>query len=235
MANDLHKKRTTSDFLNAPEGDGGGQHIDEGEDEGDEERVGDGASGLEEWGRVVKDKVDTRPLLHHLEGCTENGATDIAASFPKRASEAMEPTGPVTSDGNHLSFILGIGDDLGELGRDVLRVLGLTTKSREHDTSTINLVFLDKVTGGLGKEVKTSTKDQTPSKLNADWDTVRSRVCPVLGGVGDTSSKEQADGDTCAKDDSARQIRDRGCTHRIGSQRRGHHELFSGKFRTCRR
>ena len=118
--NHLHKKRTAPDFLNAPEGNGGGEHINEREDEGDEENIGDGASGLEERSRIVKDKVDARPLLHHLERSTENGTTDIAAPFPKRAGKTIKPARPVASDGNRLSFILGIGDDLGEFGGDVL-------------------------------------------------------------------------------------------------------------------
>lgn len=176
--NDLHKKGTTADFLDGPEGNGGGEHIDEGEDEGDKESVGDGASGLEERSGVVKDEVDTRPLLHHLERSAENGATEVAACYPKRATEALEPAGPVPIGGNHLAFILGIGDDLAKFRGDVHRVLGLTTKAREHSTSAINLAFLDEVTGGLGEEVKTSSEDQTPSKLDADRDTVRSCVCP---------------------------------------------------------
>ena len=199
---DLHKEGTTPDSLYAPEGNGGGEHIDEGEDEGDEERVGDGTSGLEERGRVVKDKVDTRPLLHHLERSAENGATEITASHPKRASEALEPTGPVASDGDRLSFILGIRDNCGEFRGDVVRVLRLTTKSREHTASALDPVFLDEVTGRLRKEVKTSTQDQTPSKLDADRDTVRSRIRSCLGGVGDTRGEKKTKGNTCAKDDS---------------------------------
>lgn len=111
-SNDLHKEGTTPDPLDGPEGNGGGEHIDKGEDEGDEERVRDGASGLEEGRRIVKDKIDTRPLLHHLERSTENGTTDVAASLPERTREAMEPAGPVASDRDCLTFILGIGDDL---------------------------------------------------------------------------------------------------------------------------
>lgn len=232
---DLHKEGATPDSLDAPEGNGGGEHIDEGEDDGDEERIRDGTGGLEERGREVKDKVDTRPLLHHLEGSTENGATDIAASHPKRASKALEPAGPEACDGDRLSFILGIGDNRGEFRGDVVRVLRLTTKSREHNTSLVDTVFLDKVTGRLGKEIKTSTEDQTPSKLDADRDTVRSRICPCLGGIGDARGEEKANSDTCAKDDSMiGHNSETGYTHRIGSQRRVHHELFLGKFRTCR-
>jgi hypothetical protein len=111
-------------------------------------------------------------LLHHLERSTENGATEIAASHPKRASETLEPAGPEACDGDRLSFILGIGDNRREFRGDIVRVLRLTTKSREHSTSVVDPILLDKVTGRLGEEVKTSTEDQTPSKLDADRDTV---------------------------------------------------------------
>ena len=174
----LHKKGTATELLNGPEGKGGREDIDEGEDKGDEERVGNGASGLKERSRVVKDEVDTRPLLHHLERSTKNGAADVAASLPERASEAIEPAGPVTCDMNDRLFMLVIGNDLGEFGSDVLRVHGLATKSREHDTGIVNLVFLDKVTGRLGKEIKTSAEDETPSELDTDWDTIRSGIRP---------------------------------------------------------
>lgn len=201
-SNNLHKKGTTPDSLDGPEGNGSGEYIDKGEDEGDEERVRDGTSGLEERGRIVKDKVDTRPLLHHLERSTENGATDIATSLPERAREAMEPAGPVTSDRDCLAFILSIGDNLCKFRSDVLRVFGLTAKSSEHGTSAVNLFFLDKVTGRFGEEVEASTEDKTPSKLEADWDTIRPRICPFLGGVSDTRREKQTKGDTCAKNNS---------------------------------
>ena len=171
-SNDLHKKGTASESLNGPEGDRGGEHVDESEDKGDEEGVGDGSSGLEERGREVKDEVDTRPLLHHLERSAKDGASEVAASLPKRAREALGPAGPVASGGDHLSFVLGIGDDLGEFGGDVVRVLGLTTKPRKHGARPVYLVFLDKETGRLRKEVKTSTKDQTPSELDTNRDAV---------------------------------------------------------------
>ncbi len=57
-----------AEALHGPEGDGGGAHVDEREDEGDEEGVRDGAQGLEEDGGVVEDEVHPRPLLHHPAG-----------------------------------------------------------------------------------------------------------------------------------------------------------------------
>ena len=48
-------------LLNGEEGDGSGADVDDGEDHGDEESVGDGTGGLEEGSRVVEDEVDTSP------------------------------------------------------------------------------------------------------------------------------------------------------------------------------
>jgi hypothetical protein len=56
--------------------------IDECEDEGNEEGIADGIRRLEERSRVVEDEVDTRPLLHHLERRSQNGATKVALGFP---------------------------------------------------------------------------------------------------------------------------------------------------------
>lgn len=55
-----------TEAFDGPEGDGGRADVDEGCDEGDEERVLDRAQGGEEDGSKVEDKVDTGQLLHHL-------------------------------------------------------------------------------------------------------------------------------------------------------------------------
>jgi hypothetical protein len=81
----------TTEPLDGPEGNGGGQHVDESEDEGDEESVLDGTSRLEERSRIVEDEVDTSPLLHHLEGGTEDSATKVALCLPEGAGEAAGP------------------------------------------------------------------------------------------------------------------------------------------------
>lgn len=52
-----------AEALDGPEGDGGGEHVDDGEDHGNQELVRDGASGLEEGSGVVEDEVDTGPEL----------------------------------------------------------------------------------------------------------------------------------------------------------------------------
>ena len=146
----------------------------------------------------------------------------------------MEPAGPVTSDRDHSAFIFGIGDNLSEFIGDVVGILGLTTKSSKHGTSAVDPLFLDKVTGGLGKKVKTNAEDQTPSKLDTNRDTVGSGICPVLGGVCNTRGEKKANCDACESRLGDRQNYSMGGTHRIGIQKQEHHELFSGKFRTCR-
>jgi hypothetical protein len=55
------EERSTTELLDRVEGDWGGADIDEGEDEGDDEWVGDGAGRLEEGSGVVEDEVHTRP------------------------------------------------------------------------------------------------------------------------------------------------------------------------------
>lgn len=50
-----------TEALDGPEGQGGREDVDQGEDERDEETVVDGTSGLEEGGGVVEDEVDTSP------------------------------------------------------------------------------------------------------------------------------------------------------------------------------
>ena len=60
------EQRATAEFLDGPERDGGRAHVDEGGDEGDEEGVADRSKRLEEGSPEVEDKVDARPLLHHL-------------------------------------------------------------------------------------------------------------------------------------------------------------------------
>lgn len=73
----VDEERSSSNALHSPEGEGSRADIDQVEDEGDKESVANGSGGLQERGRVVEDEVDTGPLLHHLEGCSENGLAEI--------------------------------------------------------------------------------------------------------------------------------------------------------------
>lgn len=51
----VDQKRSTTESLNGPEGDGSGADINEGSNERDQEWVGDGAQVLEEDGTEVED------------------------------------------------------------------------------------------------------------------------------------------------------------------------------------
>ena len=117
-------------------------------------------------------------MLHHLERGAKNGATEVAASLPKRAGEALVPAGPEGIGGNDPLFIFGIGNDLGQFRGDVVRVQGLTTKAGKHNTRIFDPASLDIVTGGLGEEIETNGEDQTPRELDADWNAVRAGISP---------------------------------------------------------
>lgn len=56
------QKRTATEPLHGPEGEGRGADVDEGGDERDEEGVVNSAQLLEEGGSEVEDKVDTSPM-----------------------------------------------------------------------------------------------------------------------------------------------------------------------------
>ena len=109
-----------SEALDGVEGDRGRADVDEGEDERDQEGVFDAGRGLEEGGRIVEDEIHAGPLLHHLERGPEDGPSQVAARLPETAAEALHPARKVAGGRNHLSLVLGIGHDLGQLGLDVL-------------------------------------------------------------------------------------------------------------------
>jgi hypothetical protein len=82
---------TTSKLLNHDERGRGGEHVDEGSDHGDQERVVDRAELLEEDGSEVEDEVDTSKLLHHLNGNTDECATCVRRGAGELAREAGHP------------------------------------------------------------------------------------------------------------------------------------------------
>jgi hypothetical protein len=85
------KDSAAAETLNGPEGDGGRAHVDNGEDHGDQEGVLDGVQGLQEDSGVVEDEVYTSPLLHHLQGSSEDRAAEIGAGLSETALEAVGP------------------------------------------------------------------------------------------------------------------------------------------------
>jgi len=67
LTSSVDEQRSSTEFLDGVERDGGGADVDEGGDERDQERVVDCAETLEERSTEVEDEVDTGELLHHLE------------------------------------------------------------------------------------------------------------------------------------------------------------------------
>lgn len=189
------KERSATDLLNGVEGDRGGANVDEGEDQGDQERVGDGAGRLQERGRVVEDEVDTSPLLHHLQRGSQDGTAQVGLLDPETASEAVNPGRPGTAVGDEGTLILLVGNDLRKLNLDILRVFGLSTESAESIGSIVESSALDKVTGRVWQEQQAATEDNTPGKLDTDGNTVGASIIAALGGVGNARGQQETDGD----------------------------------------
>lgn len=189
------EERTTTKLLNSVEGDGGRADVDEGEDQGDQEGVVDGASGLQERSGVVEDEVDTSPLLHHLERSTKNGLAQVGVGLENGAAEAVGPALVPATSRNNGALVLLVGNNLRKLGLDVLAVGGLATQSGEGVASLLDLATLDEVSGGVGKEHQTATKDETPGKLNGNGDAVLASVATVSDCVVDAGGDEETQSD----------------------------------------
>ena len=185
---------TTSELLNSVEGDGGRADVDEGEDQGDQEGVANGTSGLEERSRVVEDEVDTSPLLHHLKRGTEDGLAKVAVLLPERTLEAVGPTGNPASGGDHSTLVLLVGNNLRKLSLDVVRVARLATESGQGIASSLNVTTLDEVARRVGKEEETTSKDNTEDELDTDGDAVRGSAFDVLGTVVDARGQQETNG-----------------------------------------
>lgn len=190
------EERTTTELLDGPEGEWGGADIDEGKDQGDQEGVADSASGLQEWGRVVEDEVDTGPLLHHLQRGTQDCAADVGRLLEKGTLEAVCPAVEETSAGNDTALVLLVGDDLSKLVLDVLGLGWLTTESLKRSASIFESTLLDVVTWGVGKEEETTGEDDSPGELDTNGNAVRFGTALVLAGVDNAGSEKQTDGNT---------------------------------------
>jgi hypothetical protein len=188
------EQRTTTELLNGVEGDGGRADVDEGEDQRDQEGVADGTSGLEERSRVVEDEVDTGPLLHHLQRGTKDGLAQVAALLPERTLEAVGPTRNPASGGDHGTLVLLVGDDLGKLGLDVVRVTGLATESGQCVAGSLNVTALDEVARRVGEEEETTTENETEDELNTDGNAVGGSAVDVLGTVVDARGQQETNG-----------------------------------------
>lgn len=197
---DKHTKSTENEdstatkSLNGPERQRSGADVDQGEDQGDQEGVADGAGRLEEGSGVVEDEVDTSPLLHHLERGTEDGSSQVRLAGPERTLEAVGPGAEPGGGGDQGTLVLLVGDNLSKLVLDILRVLRLASDTGQGVDSLLDLTLLDEVTGRVGEEEQTATENQSPGELNGDGDTVGASVVVVLGAVDNARGEQDTNG-----------------------------------------
>ena len=191
-----------TELLHSVEGKRSGADVDQGEDERDQEGVADGTGRLQEGCGVVEDEVDTSPLLHHLEGSTENGLAEVGVGLEEGALEAVHPSGKPATSRDKLALVLLVGDDLGKFEFDQGPEVGgigaswvYTTDLHQGLLGLIGTAALDEVTRGVGKASNTSTQDKTPSELDTDGNAVLATVTTVLNGVVDAGSEKETNGD----------------------------------------
>jgi hypothetical protein len=184
-----------AETLNGPEGDGGRAHVDNGEDHGDQEGVLDGVQGLQEDSGVVEDEVYTSPLLHHLQGSSEDRAAEIGAGLSETALEAVGPWREVAALGDDAHLIFMVGNDLSQFLLDVLRVLGLAANTWQDSSCLLKLSVDDEVSGGFWEEEESSCEDDGWDELDGDRDAVRAGIQSVLGGIVDAGGNHKTQGD----------------------------------------
>lgn len=189
------ENRTATNLLDHDEREGSGEHVDERGDKRDQEGVLDGAELLEEDGTEVEDEVDTGQLLHHLHEDAENGTTDIGRRLGDLALEAGHPGSEVAGLGDDGHLVLMVGDDLGKLVLDVLRVDRLATDAGQGLCGLVELALLDEETGRLREQGQTPTENESPKELDGDGDSVGASVTAVLGRVDDAVGKQDTNGD----------------------------------------
>ena len=101
----------------------------------------------------------TSPLLHHLQGCTEDRATEVGARVAETTGEAGVPSLEVAALGDDRRLVLVVGHDLGELLLDVGRVHLLSTDTRQGTSGIVDASTLDVPPRGLGEEEETDGED----------------------------------------------------------------------------
>ena len=160
---------------------------------------------FEKGGAEVEDEVYAGPLLHHLEGCAEDGAAEITLLMPEATLEAIEPAAEIASLRDDLKFVLVISDDFREFGLDVFGVAGLASKTAEDLSGAVDFAAFDEVAGGFGEEEEAEGEDEGPEHLDGHGDAVGAAVGVVLGAVVDAGGEEEADCDAelVAGDDGA--------------------------------
>ena len=220
-----NQKWATTKLLNGVEGNGSGADVHEGENQGDEESVADGTGGLQEWGRVVEDEVDTGPLLHHLERSTENSLAEVGALVPERTLEAVGPAGDPSRGRNESALVFLVGDNLGKLRLDVLGVRRLATDFGKSGAGFLDVTALNKVTRGVGQEQKTGTENDAPGELDTDRNAVRTSVGAIADGVVDAGSDKKTES-------NAKLVTSNQCASNLAGADFGHVENDNGRLET---
>ena len=171
-------------LLDKPETGEGGNDVDAGCDQGDDESIAD-TGILEEGSTVVEDKVDTGQLLKSLETATSR------ETLAKIALEAVEVSSlaegelvlVVRSNFSKLLNKSGVLDvQLAELGQRL--------------SSLLRATLLDVPARGLGDEDAADEHDDGPGKLDGDGNAVSTSVVAVLGSIVDDGSDQETDGDS---------------------------------------
>lgn len=116
--------------------------------------------------------------------------------FPERSSKALYPACEEVAIWHLTALVLFVGYYFTEFDLNIFGFKGLATESGESVSSILETTTLDEVTRRIGKEQKTTTKDKTPSKLDANWDSVRSSVISAFSSITDTRCEENTDSDT---------------------------------------
>ena len=160
---------------------------------------------FEEGGAEVEDEINAGPLLHHLEGCSQDGAAEITLLMPKASLEAIEPAAEIASLRNDLEFVFVICYNFSEFCLDVFGVAGLASKTAEDLGCAVDFAAFDEVAGGFGEEEETEGEDEGPQHLEGHGDAVGAAIGVVLGAVVDAGGEEEADCDAelVAGDDGA--------------------------------
>ena len=193
----VQQKCATAELLHTVEGERSGADVDQGEDQGDQEGVGDGASRLEERCGVVEDEVDTGPLLHHLERGTEDGLAKVGVGLEEGTLETVGPARDPATSGDEFALVLLVGNDLSELKLDQageVSVRGVdTTDLHQGLASILGAATLDEVARRVGQAGDTTTENNTPGELDTDRNAVLASVTAALDAVVDAGGKQKAD------------------------------------------
>ena len=134
-------------------------------------------------------------LWRLLKRGTENSTAQVRRRLAKSTLEAVGPRREVSVLGNDANLIFVVGNDLSQFLLNVLRLLGLSTDTRQDSGSFIKLSLDDEISGGLWEDEETSSKDDSRDQLDGNRDSVGAAVEAILGGVVDAGCDHQAEGD----------------------------------------